>query len=52
MLDGMTWWICRTCAVENAGQPEVCAICEDERQWVPADGTHWTTLDELQAEGH
>ena len=52
MLDGMTWWICRTCAVESAEQPEVCAICEDERQWVPADGTHWTTLDELQAEGH
>ncbi|GIG23298.1 hydrolase [Cellulomonas chitinilytica] len=52
MLGGMAWWICRTCAVENAGRPEVCPICADERQWVPADGTRWTTLHELQAEGH
>jgi hypothetical protein len=52
MLGGMTWWICRTCAVESAGRPEVCPICADERQWVPADGTHWTALDELRAEGH
>ncbi|MEK8226825.1 hypothetical protein NKG05_13170 [Oerskovia sp. M15] len=48
----MTWWICRTCAVEHAERPEVCAVCADERQWVPADGQAWTTLDELAAEGH
>ncbi|MBD5785605.1 hydrolase [Cellulosimicrobium terreum] len=46
-----TWWICRTCAVEHADRPEVCAICADERQWVPATGQAWTTLDELAADG-
>ncbi len=45
------WWICRTCAVEHATRPEVCAICADERQWVPAEGQAWTTLDELAAAG-
>jgi hypothetical protein len=48
----MTWWICRTCAVEHSERPEVCAICADERQWTPADGQAWTTLPELVAEGH
>lgn len=47
----MTFWICRTCAVEHATRPEVCAICADERQWVPASGQAWTTLDELATEG-
>lgn len=45
-------WICRTCAVEHAEATGVCAICADERQWVPSDGQHWTTLDELAREGH
>lgn len=44
--------ICATCAVEyDEPTPEVCAICADDRQWVPADGQHWTTLDELAAAG-
>ncbi|MCA5894451.1 hydrolase [Isoptericola sp. NEAU-Y5] len=46
-----TTWICRTCAVEHADRPDVCAICADERQWVPATGQAWTTLDELAAAG-
>jgi hypothetical protein len=29
----------------------VCAICADERQWVPADGQRWTTLDEMADAG-
>ncbi|MBE9928185.1 MBL fold metallo-hydrolase [Cellulosimicrobium cellulans] len=45
------WWICRTCAVEHAERPAVCAICADERQWVPATGQAWTTLPELAAAG-
>lgn len=45
------WWICRTCAVEHAERPDVCAICADERQWVPASGQAWTTLAELAAAG-
>jgi hypothetical protein len=44
-------WICQTCAVEHAEQIEVCAICADERQWVPADGQQWTTLEDLAAAG-
>lgn len=44
--------ICRTCAVEHTDPTGVCAICADERQWVPADGQHWTTVDELAAAGH
>ncbi len=45
-------WICSTCAVEHAEALEVCAICADERQWVPAAGQGWTTLEELAAAGH
>jgi hypothetical protein len=43
------FWICLTCGVEHADRPETCAICADERQWVPATGTAWATLDELAA---
>lgn len=32
--------------------PRVCAICEDDRQWVPRTGQQWTTLGELREEGH
>jgi hypothetical protein len=46
------WKICRTCAVEHDAAAEVCAICADERQWVPAGGQQWTTSDELAASGH
>ncbi len=44
--------ICRTCAVEHAETAGTCRICADERQWVPADGQHWVTLEELAAAGH
>ena len=47
-------WICATCAGETAElpePPETCAVCEDERQWVPADGQQWTTLEKLRADG-
>jgi hypothetical protein len=47
-------WICATCGVETAESPtapEICEICSDERQWVPAAGQAWTTLEELEASG-
>lgn len=47
----MSLTLCATCGVEHASRPEVCAICADERQWVPVDGQRWTTLDELAAAG-
>ncbi|GAA4662791.1 hydrolase [Gordonia humi] len=49
-MDADEFWICATCGVEHARRPDVCAICDDERQWVPADGQRWTTLADL-AEG-
>ncbi|MDQ6657041.1 MAG: hydrolase [Actinomycetota bacterium] len=44
--------ICATCAVEyDEPTPGVCPICADDRQWVPAAGQQWTTLQELAAAG-
>jgi glyoxylase-like metal-dependent hydrolase (beta-lactamase superfamily II) len=42
--------LCATCGVEHAHPlSEVCAICNDERQYLPSDGVQrWTTLEELQ----
>lgn len=48
----MELWICSTCAVESAELTRVCAICADERQWVPATGQQWTTLEELNRSGY
>jgi hypothetical protein len=44
-------WVCETCGVEHAEAPGVCAICADERQWVPANGQRWATLEELAQAG-
>ncbi|MEU0495203.1 MBL fold metallo-hydrolase [Mycobacterium sp. NPDC006124] len=44
--------ICATCAVEyDQPTPDDCPICSDERQYVPATGQRWTTLDALAAAG-
>lgn len=51
----MPTWICATCGNHHRAEsapPEVCGICADERQWVPAAGQRWTTLDELAAAGY
>src|SRR6201988_3545989 len=45
------FWLCRTCGVEHATASGVCAICAVDRQWVPAEGQQWATLDQLVAEG-
>lgn len=48
-------WLCVACGVEYepASSPPVsCEICEDERQYVPAVGQQWTTLDALRSDGH
>jgi len=44
-------WVCQTCGVEHAEGSGVCAICADERQWVPAGGSEWATLPELARAG-
>jgi glyoxylase-like metal-dependent hydrolase (beta-lactamase superfamily II) len=52
----MTVWICGTCGVEHPDTDRPpdgsCLICADERQWVPATGQVWTTLEKLAADGH
>jgi glyoxylase-like metal-dependent hydrolase (beta-lactamase superfamily II) len=48
-------WICATCGnhyPDAESPPDVCIICADERQWVPASGQRWTTLAILRAAGH
>jgi hypothetical protein len=48
-------YVCRTCGVQQApsdGPPAHCAICDDERQYVPPGGQRWATLAELAGEGH
>jgi hypothetical protein len=44
-------WVCETCGVEHAEAVGVCAICADERQWLPADGQKWATLGQLAQAG-
>ena len=46
------FWICATCAVEHAARVERCAICADDRQWIPAGGQQWTTLTEMAEAGY
>ena len=44
-------FICTTCGTQYAETeqpPAVCAICQDERQYVKATGQNWTTLDKLR----
>ena len=50
----MTIFSCSTCAIEHSEAPTppaYCAICQDERQWVPAAGQSWTTREELASQG-
>jgi glyoxylase-like metal-dependent hydrolase (beta-lactamase superfamily II) len=40
--------VCVTCGVQFGGPAERCPVCEDPRQYVPAGGQRWTTLEELR----
>ena len=47
----MPLFICTACGTqypESAQPPAQCAICEEERQYVPPRGQTWTTLDALR----
>lgn len=53
--DQLPLWACRTCGVEHGRTvepPASCAICADERQYLPAGGQAWVSLEELQGEAH
>ena len=50
----MPHFICTACGMQYAESekpPAQCAICEEERQYVPPRGQSWTTLDAL-AQSH
>lgn len=50
----MDCFICTTCGTQyapSAAPPPACTICSDARQYVPASGQSWTTLDKLR-QGH
>lgn len=51
MAGADVWRLCATCGVENDLDEDTCAICADERQYVPAGGQRWTTLGERAAGG-
>lgn len=47
----MPAFICTTCGTQRAASeapPAACLTCEDERQYVPATGQSWTTLDTIR----
>ena len=44
-------FICTTCGTQHAEgdqPPPVCAVCQDDRQYVKVTGQQWTTLDKLR----
>ncbi len=44
-------FICTACGTQyedSFSPPPSCPVCEDERQFVPASGQDWTTMDELR----
>jgi hypothetical protein len=45
----MTMSICETCGTQHPDTPSHCPVCEDERQYVGANGQTWTTHEALKA---
>lgn len=50
-MAGDLWRLCETCGVENDLDEDTCAICADERQYLPSGGQRWTTLAQRAAQG-
>ncbi|TWJ00726.1 hypothetical protein JN11_01982 [Mucilaginibacter frigoritolerans] len=43
--------ICTTCGTQyppDKEVPDLCTICNDDRQYIAENGQHWTTMDELK----
>jgi glyoxylase-like metal-dependent hydrolase (beta-lactamase superfamily II) len=50
----VTVWICTACGLEHPDSPlppPLCAICTEERQFVPVTGQDWTTSERLERAG-
>jgi hypothetical protein len=48
----MPAFLCATCGTQyppSDAPPGACPVCTDERQYVPASGQSWTTLEKLRA---
>ena len=48
----MASFLCQTCGTQYPSSdepPAACAICSDERQYVPEEGQQWVTYDEVRA---
>ncbi|HEY2327160.1 MAG TPA: hypothetical protein VGH52_06720 [Gaiellaceae bacterium] len=46
----MTTWLCQTCATQYGPSdqpPGACSICEDPRQYIPAEGQLWVRYDDF-----
>jgi hypothetical protein len=46
----LKYYICETCGVQNESSieaPEICTICNEERQYVNPNGQSWTTLEKM-----
>lgn len=46
----MSIWICKTCGAQHAPSltpPAHCAICDDERQYLGANGQEWIDRDSI-----
>lgn len=47
-----TAYICQTCGTQYPPRktpPQMCPICADDRQYIPAQGQRWTTLEEVRS---
>jgi len=47
----MPTFICNACGMQyppSEAPPDACPVCVDERQYVPASGQSWTTLEKLR----
>ena len=48
----MTSFLCTACGTqfaESSAPPAACPICNDDRQYVPADGQQWVTYDDVRS---
>jgi glyoxylase-like metal-dependent hydrolase (beta-lactamase superfamily II) len=44
-------YLCKACGTQfpESDEPAACPICNDDRQYVPADGQQWVTYDDVRS---